>query len=144
MVPKSVCKVRKNVQNVSSVYLLTGVRHQRFTTTQYCIPWGLFKPPLGGWLASIRYRLFSKALSGENWKEYKKGLKGKCHEIFVCWFFHQVAPPGPIRGRYPGTILIFSENSRRYSPKSVSQRCMIHHGTMTRRCILHLGIVLIR
>ena len=25
-------------------------------------------------------------------------LKGQCHKIFVCWFFHQIAPPGPIRG----------------------------------------------
>ena len=26
------------------------------------------------------------------------GLKGQCHEIFVCWFIHQIAPTGPIRG----------------------------------------------
>jgi len=25
-------------------------------------------------------------------------LKGQCHEIFECRFFHQIAPPGPIRG----------------------------------------------
>ena len=25
-------------------------------------------------------------------------LKGQCHEIFVCWFFHQIAPSGPFRG----------------------------------------------
>ena len=25
-------------------------------------------------------------------------LKGQCHEIFECWFFHQKAPPGPLRG----------------------------------------------
>ena len=26
------------------------------------------------------------------------GLKGQCHKIFECWFFHQIAPPGPLRG----------------------------------------------
>ena len=25
-------------------------------------------------------------------------FKGQCHEIFECWFFHQLAPPGPLRG----------------------------------------------
>ena len=25
-------------------------------------------------------------------------LKGQCDNIFVCWLFHQIAPPGPIRG----------------------------------------------
>ena len=25
-------------------------------------------------------------------------LKGQCHKIFEYWFFHQIAPPGPIRG----------------------------------------------
>ena len=25
-------------------------------------------------------------------------LKGQCHEIFACWFFHQIAPPGPLEG----------------------------------------------
>ena len=25
-------------------------------------------------------------------------LKGQCHEIFWCWFFHQIASPGPIEG----------------------------------------------
>ena len=25
-------------------------------------------------------------------------LKGQCHEIFGCCFFHKIAPPGPIRG----------------------------------------------
>ena len=23
-------------------------------------------------------------------------LKGQCHEIFECWFFHHIAPLGPI------------------------------------------------
>ena len=27
-------------------------------------------------------------------------LNGQCHNIFVCWFFHQIAPPGPIRGTF--------------------------------------------
>ena len=27
-----------------------------------------------------------------------KHLKGQCHEISECWFFHQIASPGPIRG----------------------------------------------
>ena len=25
-------------------------------------------------------------------------FKGQCHEIFECWFFPEIAPPGPIRG----------------------------------------------
>ena len=25
-------------------------------------------------------------------------LKGLCHEIFMCWFYHQIASPGTIRG----------------------------------------------
>ena len=27
-------------------------------------------------------------------------LKGPFHDIFECWFFHQIAPPGPIRGPF--------------------------------------------
>jgi len=31
-------------------------------------------------------------------REHKTSLKGQCHEFFECWFFHQIAPPGPTRG----------------------------------------------
>ena len=46
------------------------------------------------------------------WAELNTRLKGQCHEIFECWFFRQITSPGPIRGRYTGTVFgteIFTE-----------------------------------
>jgi len=31
-------------------------------------------------------------------KNFNLDLKGQCQEIFECWFFHQKAPPCPLRG----------------------------------------------
>ena len=53
-----------------------------------------------------------------------KGLKGQCHKIFVCWFFHQIAPPGLIRGTL-GQFRFFPKIRKIFDKKSV-QRCMIH------------------
>ena len=33
-------------------------------------------------------------------------LKGQCHKIFECWFFHPMASPDPIRGTLPRILMI--------------------------------------
>ena len=52
---------------------------------------------LGKWTL---YRVFNQV------QMYKlkafKVLKGHCHEICSCFFLHQIAPPGPIRGTLAG------------------------------------------
>ena len=47
---------------------------------------------------------------------HKVCLKGQCQEIFVCWFFSSNSSFW-FHQRFPGTIQIFSKNSRRYSTK---------------------------
>ena len=76
--------------------------------------------------------------AGNNNVQTGLALKGQCHEIFVCWFFHQKAPPGPLRGTYPWTTSFIAEDSQWYWTKSrLSGVPKIHHGMATRQCILH-------
>ena len=44
------------------------------------------------WTCKKKFK-FKKGCSNKSFS-----LKGQCHEIFECWFFHQIAPPGPHRG----------------------------------------------
>ena len=45
---------------------------------------------------------------------HTRRLKGQCHEIFECQFFSSNSSSWSPQ-RYPGTLLIFTKNSRRYS-----------------------------
>ena len=71
------------------------------------------------WLIEKIEKYFNNLLGEMYSAEYVYvGLKGQCHEIVECWFFHQIAPHGPIRGIYSRTTLIFAEYSQIYSTKS--------------------------
>ena len=50
-----------------------------------------------------------------------KILKGQCHEIFNCWFFHQIASPGPSRGALEKLLNEKKQNSK------ISWHCLFHN-----------------
>ena len=58
-------------------------------------------------------------------------LKGQCHEIFVCWFFNQIALLVPLEVPWDD-FDIFRKFAEIFDNKS-AQGCMIHRGTVTLR-----------
>jgi len=67
-------------------------------------------------------------------------IKGQCHEIFVCWFFHQKAPLGLIIGTMVRFQFFSLRKFAEIFAKKSPQQCMIHHGRVTPWCIIHCGM----
>jgi len=65
------------------------------------------------------------------------GLKGQSHKSLSVGFFHQIAPPGPLRGVLGRFWFVPKIRGDTVLEKKSDQRCKVHRELVTQQCILH-------